>query len=166
MGDMHKLQAIIAREFLERVRTRWFVIITLLGPILLSAILFLPLWLASRDGGSRAPGLVLVLDATGADETSWGNPVVTQALLNGVKAQGFKSIRIPVTWGQHQGAAPGYTVDAAYLSRVKEVVDWALADGFYVMINIHHDSWQWINTMPSSHDSGTISAGRCSHSRR
>jgi endoglucanase len=92
-------------------------------------------------------------DATGADETSWGNPVVTQALLNGVKAQGFKSIRIPVTWGQHQGAAPGYPIDAAYLSRVKEVVDWALADGFYVMINIHHDSWQWINTMPTSHDS-------------
>lgn len=35
---------------------------------------------------------------------------------------------------------------------MKEVVDWALADGFYVMINIHHDSWQWINTMPTNHD--------------
>ncbi|GAA2625776.1 cellulase family glycosylhydrolase [Paractinoplanes durhamensis] len=91
-------------------------------------------------------------DATGADETSWGNPKVTQALLDGVKAQGFKSIRIPVTWGQHQGAAPAYTIDSAYLTRVKEVVDQALADGFYVMINIHHDSWQWINTMPASHD--------------
>jgi endoglucanase len=32
---------------------------------------------------------------------------------------------------------------------VREVVDWALADGFYVMINVHHDSWQWINTMPT-----------------
>ena len=85
------------------------------------------------------------LDATGADETSWGNPRVTQALLDNIKAQGFKSIRIPVTWGQHQGGAPNYTIDAAYLNRVKEVVDWALADGFYVMINIHHDSWQWIN---------------------
>ncbi|MGZ3144911.1 cellulase family glycosylhydrolase [Lentzea chajnantorensis] len=89
------------------------------------------------------------LDSTGADETSWGNPRVTEALLDNVKAQGFKSIRIPVTWGQHLGAAPGYTIEAAYLARVKEVVGWALADGFHVLINIHHDSWQWINTMPA-----------------
>ncbi|MFD5829700.1 cellulase family glycosylhydrolase [Lentzea sp. NPDC060358] len=89
------------------------------------------------------------LDSTGADETSWGNPRVTEALLDNVKAQGFKSIRIPVTWGQHQGAAPGYAIETAYLNRVKEVVGWALADGFQVMINIHHDSWQWISAMPA-----------------
>ncbi|MCE6998666.1 cellulase family glycosylhydrolase [Saccharothrix sp. S26] len=89
------------------------------------------------------------LDATGADETSWGNPRITEALLDNVRAQGFKSIRIPVTWSAHQGGAPGYTIEAAYLARVKEVVGWALADGFYVMINIHHDSWQWINAMPT-----------------
>ncbi|GIH02342.1 hypothetical protein Rhe02_04090 [Rhizocola hellebori] len=91
-------------------------------------------------------------DATGADETSWGNPRVTQALINGVKAQGFKSIRIPVTWGQHQSAGPAYTLDAAYLTRVKEVVDWALAADLYVMINIHHDSWQWVANMPGDHN--------------
>ncbi|MEJ3746168.1 cellulase family glycosylhydrolase [Actinomycetes bacterium KLBMP 9797] len=88
-------------------------------------------------------------DAVGADETAWGNPRVTEALLDNVRAQGFNSIRIPVTWSNHHGAAPNYTIDAAWLARVKEVVDWALADGFYVMINIHHDSWQWINTMPT-----------------
>ncbi|GAA0247942.1 hypothetical protein GCM10010492_54620 [Saccharothrix mutabilis subsp. mutabilis] len=91
------------------------------------------------------------LDATGSDETSWGNPRITEALLDNVKAQGFKSIRIPVTWGQHQGGAPGYTIEAAYLDRVKEVVGWALADGFHVMLNIHHDSWQWISAMPTDH---------------
>ncbi|TDB69741.1 cellulase family glycosylhydrolase, partial [Micromonospora sp. KC723] len=89
------------------------------------------------------------LDAVGADETAWGNPRITEALLDNVRAQGFKSIRIPVTWSAHLGQAPDYTIEAAYLNRVKEVVDWALADGFYVMINIHHDSWQWINTMPT-----------------
>ena len=88
------------------------------------------------------------LDATGSDETSWGNPRVTEALLDNVKAQGFKSIRIPVTWGQHQGS--DHVIEAAYLNRVKEVVGWALADGFQVMINIHHDSWQWISAMPSN----------------
>jgi endoglucanase len=91
-------------------------------------------------------------DATGADETSWGNPRVTEALLDNVRAQGFNSIRIPVTWGQHQGAAPDYRIDPAYLARVREVVGWALDDGFHVMINIHHDSWQWINTMPGDRD--------------
>ncbi|WP_441338511.1 cellulase family glycosylhydrolase [Micromonospora sp. NBS 11-29] len=88
-------------------------------------------------------------DAVGADETAWGNPRVTQALLDNVRAQGFNSIRIPVTWSNHHGGAPNYTIDAAWLARVREVVGWALADGFYVVINIHHDSWQWINTMPT-----------------
>lgn len=89
------------------------------------------------------------LDSTGSDETSWGNPRITEALLDTVKAQGFKSIRIPVTWSAHLGAAPGHAIEAAYLNRVKEVVGWALARDLYVMINIHHDSWQWINTMPA-----------------
>ncbi|MDO3683152.1 cellulase family glycosylhydrolase [Micromonospora sp. C28ISP2-4] len=88
-------------------------------------------------------------DAVGADETAWGNPRVTEALLDNVRAQGFNSIRIPVTWSNHHGAAPNYTIDAAWLNRVREVVGWALADGFYVVLNIHHDSWQWINTMPT-----------------
>ncbi|HZM80705.1 MAG TPA: cellulase family glycosylhydrolase [Candidatus Limnocylindrales bacterium] len=88
------------------------------------------------------------LDSTGSDETSWGNPRITQTLINNVKAQGFKSIRIPVTWGHHQGGAPSYTLEAAYLTRVKEVVDWALAADLYVMINVHHDSWEWVANMP------------------
>ncbi|WP_454859434.1 cellulase family glycosylhydrolase [Promicromonospora soli] len=92
------------------------------------------------------------LDSTGSDETSWGNPRVTEEFLDQVRAQGFKSIRIPVTWGQHQGGAPDHTIDPAYLDRVEEIVGWALDDGFYVMINIHHDSWQWVNTMPTNHD--------------
>ena len=91
-------------------------------------------------------------DATGSDETSWGNPRVTEEFLDQIRAQGFKSIRIPVTWGQHQGGAPDHTIDPAYLDRVEEVVGWALDDGFHVMINIHHDSWQWVNTMPTNHD--------------
>jgi aryl-phospho-beta-D-glucosidase BglC (GH1 family) len=89
-------------------------------------------------------------DATGDDETSWGNPRVTRELLSGIRDQGFNSIRIPVTWGQHLDS--NLTLDPAYLARVREVVGWALDEGFYVMINIHHDSWQWIATMPTDHD--------------
>ncbi|MGW0503899.1 cellulase family glycosylhydrolase [Micromonospora sp. NPDC003241] len=89
-------------------------------------------------------------DSVGADETAWGNPRVTPAQLDAIRAQGFNSIRIPVTWSNRHGAAPSYTIDAAWLNRIKEVVGWALEDGFYVMINIHHDSWQWIHEMPTN----------------
>jgi len=89
------------------------------------------------------------LDAVGSDETAWGNPRITEALLDNVKAQGFKSIRLPVTWSAHLGAAPDYVIEAAYLNRVKEVIRWSLERGLYVLVNIHHDSWQWINSMPA-----------------
>ncbi|WP_086666124.1 cellulase family glycosylhydrolase [Lentzea kentuckyensis] len=107
---------------------------------------------AMEHTAAMQPGWNLgnTLDSTGADETSWGNPRITEALLDNVKAQGFKSIRLPVTWSAH--LAPDGTIEAAYLDRVKEVVRWALARDLYVMINIHHDSWQWIWKMPAEHD--------------
>jgi len=83
------------------------------------------------------------------DETSWGNPPINEALLDQFRAQGYKSLRIPITWSNRHGPAPSYTIDPAFLSRVRQVVDWSLARGFYVMINLHHDSWQWINAYPT-----------------
>src|SRR5687767_12258600 len=127
---------------------RWFSAVVAAAAVLAGSLVPVAASAESRARGAMdqvaamQPGWNLgnTLDSTGADETSWGNPRITEALLDNVKAQGFKSIRIPVTWGQHQGAAPGYAIEAAYLNRVKEVVGWALADGFQVMINIHHDS--------------------------
>jgi endoglucanase len=86
------------------------------------------------------------------DETSWGNPLVTKPLFDTIRAQGFHSVRIPVTWSGHQSASTPYPIDATFLTRVKQVVDWALADGLYVELNVHHDSWQWIANMASDHD--------------
>jgi endoglucanase len=83
------------------------------------------------------------------DETAWGNPLTTQAMLHHVRSQGYNSIRLPITWSNHHGPAPAYTIDPAWLNRVRQVVDWSLAEGLYVMINLHHDSWQWINTYPT-----------------
>jgi hypothetical protein len=34
------------------------------------------------------------------EETSWGNPLVNQTLLNAVKAAGFKTVRIGAGWSQ------------------------------------------------------------------
>lgn len=92
------------------------------------------------------------LDAVGADETAWGNPRITKELIQNIAAQGYKSIRIPVTWDSHIGAAPNYQIEAAYLNRVQEVVEWALDANLYVMINVHHDSWLWISKMETQHD--------------
>ncbi|MDQ0194154.1 cellulase family glycosylhydrolase [Paenibacillus wynnii] len=92
------------------------------------------------------------LDAVGADETAWGNPRVTKELIQQIAKQGYKSIRIPITWDQHIGPAPGYTIDPAYLDRVQEVVGWALDSNLYVMINLHHDSWLWVSSMEKNHD--------------
>ncbi|GAA3829251.1 cellulase family glycosylhydrolase [Streptomyces phyllanthi] len=86
------------------------------------------------------------------DETSWGNPPVTRALLQKVKSQGFKSIRLPVTWGIHQGAAPDYTIDPVWMAKVRQVVDWALDEDLYVLLNMHHDSWMWVNNLSKDHD--------------
>jgi endoglucanase len=83
------------------------------------------------------------------DETAWGNPLTTQALLRHVRSQGYRSIRLPVTWSNHHGPAPTYTIDPAWLSRVRQIVDWSLAEDLYVLLNLHHDSWQWINTFPT-----------------
>jgi len=91
------------------------------------------------------------LDATGG-ETAWGNPPTTQAMIQGIAASGFKSIRIPVTWRGHFGPAPSYAIDAAWMSRVQQIVDWALGAGLYAIINMHHDggtdvtSGAWIRT--------------------
>ena len=90
------------------------------------------------------------------DETAWGNPLTTRALLHHVRSQGYNSIRLPVTWSNHHGPAPDYTIDAAWLARVREIVDMSLDEGFYVMLNLHHDSWQWINTYPG--DRATVLA--------
>ncbi len=90
------------------------------------------------------------LDAS-PTETSWGNAPATQELIQQVAAQGFKSIRIPVTWNQYVGPGPDYTIDPAWLDRVQQVVDWAMDEDLYVMLNMHHDSL-WMKSMPDDHD--------------
>jgi endoglucanase len=77
-----------------------------------------------------------------SDETYWGNPKTTKEMIDAVHDKGFNSIRIPVTWYDHMGAAPEYTVDEAWMDRVEEVVNYALDDGMYVIINSHHEE-EW-----------------------
>jgi endoglucanase len=73
-------------------------------------------------------------------ETSWGNPVTTQAMIDAVHAMGFKTVRVPVSWTGHFGGAPNYTIDNAWLNRVDSIVNYVLRDSMYVILNSHHDS--------------------------
>jgi len=76
-------------------------------------------------------------------ETSWGNPMTTQAMMDTVKAMGFNAVRIPVSWSGHFGGAPNYTIDAAWLNRVEQIVNYVLNDNMYAIVNTHHDT-SWI----------------------
>jgi ABC-2 type transport system permease protein len=62
---MGKLLAIITREYLERVRTKWFAIATLLGPVLFLAITVLPVLFISRTKASVESTNITIIDATG-----------------------------------------------------------------------------------------------------
>lgn len=55
--------AVIKREYLQRVRSRWFVIATVAAPLLFLGILLVPAWM-SNQGGDRVQTLALV-DETG-----------------------------------------------------------------------------------------------------
>lgn len=72
-------------------------------------------------------------------ETLWGNDKATQATFDKVKAAGFTTVRIPVTWMGHIGEAPEYKIEDAWLDRVAEVVGYAEKAGLNVIVNMHHD---------------------------
>ena len=95
-----------------------------------------------------APGINLgnTLDAV-PNEDSWGNGGTSQATIQGIKDSGFRSFRIPVTWFPHMGPAPDYKIDKQWMDRVEEIVDWSLKAGLYTVLNVHHDSWKWMQVM-------------------
>ncbi len=78
------------------------------------------------------------LDAVGG-ETNWGNPLITQQLINSVKAAGFKTIRLPIAWSKFSDET-NFVIQTAWMDRVEQVVNYALTADMYVVINIHWDN--------------------------
>lgn len=90
-----------------------------------------------------------------AGETAWGNPKATQATFDKIKAAGFKTVRIPITWLGKVGDAPDYKIDEAWLDRVAQVVGYAENAGLVTIINIHHDGSEsnyWLDVVEASKD--------------
>ena len=69
-------------------------------------------------------------------ESSWSGFYTTQELIHTIRETGYKSIRIPVSWHNHMD---GFQIREAWMDRVQQVVDWAMDEGFYVILNVHHD---------------------------
>ncbi|MBR2283288.1 MAG: glycoside hydrolase family 5 protein [Ruminococcus sp.] len=78
------------------------------------------------------------------DETVWGNPAVSQEMMNAVAGAGFKTVRVPVSYLDRIDDANGYKVDEEWLSRVEEVVGYAYNAGLNVIINVHGDGYNSI----------------------
>lgn len=95
------------------------------------------------------------LEAPGG-ETGWGNPVITQALIDLVKSNGFNAIRIPCAWDFHADQTTG-AIDPAWLGRVREVVQYCVNDGMYVLLNCHWDGG-WLDCTAAGAKLDTIKA--------
>ena len=71
-------------------------------------------------------------------EKCWGAVETTQEVIDGMKAEGFNTVRIPVFWGNMMENDGTYTINPDYIARVKEIVDYCQNDDLYVVVNIHH----------------------------
>ena len=89
-------------------------------------------------------------------ETAWQGTKTTQEIIDFVKSLGFKSVRIPCAWAYgHISNASTYEIDSQWLSRVKEVVDYCINDGLYVVLNDHWDGG-WLENHIAETDATTI----------
>lgn len=77
----------------------------------------------------------------GPNEGDWGNPPAQEYYFDMYKNTGFDFVRIPVRWDQHLGKTAPFKVDAAWMNRIEQIVDWGLARGLFIVMNSHHDSW-------------------------
>lgn len=86
------------------------------------------------------------LDATGGSglstETSWGNPVTTKEMIDVIANEGFNVLRLPVTWEGHFDEET-YEINEEWLNRVQEVVDYGIDNEMFVILNVHHESWNY-----------------------
>ena len=101
----------------------------------------------------KAWNLGNALDSTSngtAGETLWNNKFpVSKEMFDAVKDAGFGTVRIPVSYMDKivQNADGTYTIDSAYMARVKQVVDAAISANLFVIVNIHNDGGNGVEGM-------------------
>lgn len=91
------------------------------------------------DDGNLCGFSQIVDDGESTDyETCWGAVETTREMIDGIKDSGFKTLRIPVFWGNGMADGSDFKISKRVIGRVEQVVKWALEDGLYVVINMHH----------------------------
>jgi len=95
------------------------------------------------------------LEAIGG-ETAWGNPLITQAQIDKVKALGFDAVRLPCSWDQYSDKTTAKITDT-WLNRVKDIVQYCMNANLYVLLNIHWDGG-WLETHVDAADKDAVNA--------
>ncbi|HEY8937894.1 MAG TPA: cellulase family glycosylhydrolase [Cyclobacteriaceae bacterium] len=90
---------------------------------------------------------------TTGNETAWGNPVTTKALIDLVKASGFNAVRLPCSWNGYLADSATAKIKPSWLNHIKEVVQYCVDNDMYVLLNIHWDGgWLDENINPGKQD--------------
>jgi endoglucanase len=96
---------------------------------------------APYENWNATPGYYSTGKTPADQERMWGNPVTTKAMIDKLKADGFNTIRVPVTWYIFTGPAPEYKIVGAWMNRVQEVVDYVIDNGMFCILNTHHEDY-------------------------
>lgn len=84
-----------------------------------------------------------VIDSELFYETLFGNPIITDSLINYISDVGIQAVRLPITWGNMIDPQSN-AIKIDRLERVKYLVDRIIQNGMYCIINVHHDgSHKW-----------------------
>ena len=96
---------------------------------------------AITEGATYKPAVTIFSNYGGLEsETAWQKTKTTQEVIDYVKSLGFRSVRIPCSWvWGHLSNPKDYTIDATWMQRVREVVDYCIHDSLYVILNDHYD---------------------------
>jgi len=108
---MRKVWAVIRREFVERVRSKWFLVSTILGPVFMIGITVLPSLLAMKTG--RVNAIALLDDGSG----SFAMRLKTQ-----LERSGRFSITVVETTPERHDAARDSLTDAIRTERLDGVL--------------------------------------------
>ncbi len=85
-------------------------------------------------------------------ENAWGQPTTTHEMIDKIKELGFNTIRIPVSWGKHTDE--NFKIDKDWIRRVQDIVDYAMDNDMYVIINSHHDNDFYYPTITNDEEQG------------
>ncbi|WP_304225740.1 glycoside hydrolase family 5 protein [Gracilinema caldarium] len=78
------------------------------------------------------------LEAAGQEGAWTGGLLIQEDDFKRIRENGFDTVRIPVRWSDHCLKTAPYTIDPAFMSRVSQVVQWALSNNLKVVLNVHH----------------------------